>query len=635
MTTSIVPANTPFEYNLGVNYETWENGRTGRSISADLDQIGQYFKLVRTYHDAAVGVPVGSPPVIDPTQAAAISYIVAHPGMQIVTGTNNNAVANGGFGSPWTAGLMTSSTYTDQWVQMIIGAFGSVANVEASLAVIQIGNELDANGPPPSDPAFPSYQGWINSAFTNLTTSLANAGLGSIPISTTIANYPSTPSANPIAYNTTQYIISNWSSGWNANTPMVFFNQYTQAVGGAPAKSTDFQYDINYFTGVNTSLAGNAEVGIGETGYSTFYGQANQVTVYNQIVAWLDGQYTTSNHMTVPLFAFDAFDQPSVTNWEGQYGIFSQSASFQPTGLKPGLSLPSWSATPITTQMGGNGSDVMYSAAPDASFLAGGGNDTIVASAGTNNRVIYWDAAQNFAVAITAGQQALSVHDNSGANGTDSLFNIQFLQYADQMVDLSPLVKAALLPAEKFAPMIELYSAYLDRAPDATGLHYWTAQFGAGASLAEIARSFYNSAEAVAHRPVTHGAGEQVAAAYQDAFGRAPDAAGLAYWTAELQSGRMPDYKLPLALVLGALASAGSADARFVANQVTVGAHFALDQGLGDLTQAHAVAALTDSTTASVAAANQLTASYAAAAAVADTAELVVKLIGIAGQIHV
>ena len=108
----------------------WENGRTGRSISADLDQIGQYFKLVRTYHDAAVGVPPGSAPIIDPTQAAAISYIVAHPGMQLVMGTNNNAVASGGFGTAWSAGLMTSSTYTDQWVQMIIGAFGGVANVQ-------------------------------------------------------------------------------------------------------------------------------------------------------------------------------------------------------------------------------------------------------------------------------------------------------------------------------------------------------------------------------------------------------------------------------------------------------------------------------------------------------------------------
>lgn len=632
---TIVPANTPFNYNLGVDYETWENGRTGRSISADLDQIGQYFQLLRTYHDAAVGVTPGSPPVIDPTQAAAITYVVGHPGMQLVMGTNNNAVAQGGFGSPWTAGLMTNTTdttYTDQWVQMIISAFGSVANVKASLALIQIGNELDQNGPPSTDPAFSSYQGWINSALTNLATSLANAGLGSIPVSTTIANYPSTASANPIAYNTTQYIISNWSSGWNSNTPMVFFNQYTQNFG----QSTNYQYDINYFTGVSSSLPGTGEVAIGETGYSTFYGQANQVNVYQQIVTWLDGQYTTSNHMTVPLFAFDAFDQPSVAGWEGQLGIFSQSATFQPTGLKTGLALPAWSATPINTQVAGNGNDVMYSATPDTSFLASSGNDTVVASAGTNNRLIFWDEAQSFAVSIAAGQKALTVHDNSGAHGTDSIFNIQFLQYADQTVDLTSLVKAANLPANKFAPVIELYGAYLDRAPDATGLHYWVARSGEGMSLADIAKSFFNSAEAVAHRPVTHGAGELVTAAYQDVLGRAPDAAGLAYWTAEVQSGRMADYKLPLALVLGALASGStSADAQFVANQVTVGAHFALDQGLGNLTQAHAVAAATNSTAASVAAANQLTDSYAAAAAAADTAELVVKLVGIASQIHV
>lgn len=629
---TIVPTNTPFNYNLGVDYETWENGRTGRSISADLDQIGQYFKLVRTYHDAAVGVPPGSAPVIDPTQAAAIGYIVAHPGMQLVMGTNNNAVASGGFGTAWSAGLMTSSTYTDQWVQMIIGAFGSVANVEASLALIQIGNELDANGPPPTDPAFPSYQGWINSAFINLKTSLANAGLDSIPVSTTIANYPATASANPIAFNTTQYIISNWSTGWNSNTPMVFFNQYTQNNGS----STDYQYDINYFTGVSTSLGSAGEVAIGETGYSTFYGQGNQQNVYQQIVAWLDSQYNTSNHMTVPMFLFDAFDQPAITNWEGQYGIFSQGPSFTPTGLKQGISLPAWSATPIDTQMAGSGNDVMYSAAPDASFLAGGGNDTVVATAGSNNRLIFWDEAQSFAVSIAAGQQALTVHDNGGTHGTDSIFNIQFLQYADQTVDLTWLVKAANLPAEKFAPVIELYGAYLDRAPDATGLHYWVARFGEGMSLSDIAESFHDSAEAVALRPATHSASELVTAAYQDVLGRAPDAGGLAYWVAEVSGGRLPDHKLPLALVLGALASGGgSADAQYIANHVAVGAYFALEQGLNDIAQARAVAALTDSTAASVTAANHLTDTYAAAAAAVDTAELVVTLVGITGQIHV
>ena len=632
MTTSIVPANTPFSYNLGIDYETWENGRTGRSISADLDQIGQYFKLVRTYHDAAVGVPPGSPPVIDPTQAAAISYIVGHPGMQLVMGTNNNAVANGGFGTPFTPGLMTSSSYTDQWVQMVITAFGSVASVQASLALIQIGNELDVNGPPPGDPAFSSYQGWINSAFTNLKASLASAGLGSIPVSTTIANYPTAAAANPIAFNTTQYVISNWSAGWNANTPMVFFNQYTQNNG----QSTDYQYDIDYFTGVSASLPGSAEVGIGETGYSTFYGQANQQDVYGQIVAWLDGQYTASGSMTVPMFLFDAFDQPAITNWEGQYGIFAQNATFQPTGLKQGIALPAWSATPIATTTGGSTNDVMYSAVPDASFLASGGNDVVVASAGSNNRLIFWDVAQSFAVSIAAGQQTVTVHDTSGEHGTDSILNIQFLQFANQTVDLAALVEAASLPAASFAPVIELYGAYLDRAPDALGLHYWLARSGDGMDLADIARSFYFSAEAVALRPATHSTSELVTTAYQDALGRTPDGAGLAYWAAEVQSGRLPEDKLPLALVMGALASGGSStDAQYIANHVAVGAHFALEQGLGNIDQARAVAALVDSTAASVAAANQLTDSYAAAAAAADTAELVVKLVGIAGQIDV
>ena len=625
---TIVPTNTPFNYNLGVDYETWENGRTGRSISADLDQIGQYFKLVRTYHDAAVGVPPGSAPVIDPTQAAAIGYIVAHPGMQLVMGTNNNAVASGGFGTAWSAGLMTSSTYTDQWVQMIIGAFGSVANVEASLALIQIGNELDANGPPPTDPAFPSYQGWINSAFINLKTSLANAGLDSIPVSTTIANYPATASANPIAFNTTQYIISNWSTGWNSNTPMVFFNQYTQNNGS----STDYQYDINYFTGVSTSLGSAGEVAIGETGYSTFYGQGNQQNVYQQIVAWLDSQYNTSNHMTVPMFLFDAFDQPAITNWEGQYGIFSQGPSFTPTGLKQGISLPAWSATPIDTQMAGSGNDVMYSAAPDASFLAGGGNDTVVATAGANNRLIFWDDAKSFAVSIAAGQRALTVHDNSGAHGTDSIFNIQFLQFADLTLDLTSLVKAASLTAEQLAPLIEIYGAYLHRSPDAIGLHYWAGRVVDGMDLGEVARNFYNSAEAIARRPAEQSASELIDQAYHYVLGRPPDRAGATYWLAQLQSGQLPDYKLPLALVMGAQSPTGNpADAQYLASKLAVGGYFALEQGLNDINEAYSGWTFADAHPSSVVVANQFTDSYAAAAALPGSAELVVKLIGIAG----
>ena len=54
-TDPLVPSKTPFGYNVGVNYESWEDGRVGYSIPKDLDQIFQNFRLIRTYHDAAVG----------------------------------------------------------------------------------------------------------------------------------------------------------------------------------------------------------------------------------------------------------------------------------------------------------------------------------------------------------------------------------------------------------------------------------------------------------------------------------------------------------------------------------------------------------------------------------------------------
>ncbi|MBV8192745.1 MAG: VCBS repeat-containing protein [Alphaproteobacteria bacterium] len=344
MTDPLVPSKTPFNYNIGVNYESWENGRTGYSITADLNQITQYFGLIKTYHDVAVGTANPNIPQIDPTQQQVISYVANTPNVQLVMGTLNSALAQDGFGKPWSAGLMTSSAYTDSWVQMIIGAFGSKQAVLTHLKMILLGNEVDANGPPPGDPVFGSYQGWINEAFNNLAASLQKAGLGSIPVSTSIANYGPT---NAIAVGTAAYIQQNWSSAWDGGMPIVYFNQYTPGPPSAPMSGTDYQPVINYFESLVTTFNGKLEPFIGETGYSTYYGQANQITVYNHIVSWLNSQHG-SGGKTVPLFAFDAFDQPTRTPaLEVNFGIFAENPSHQPIGLKPGLSLPSWSKAPI------------------------------------------------------------------------------------------------------------------------------------------------------------------------------------------------------------------------------------------------------------------------------------------------
>ena len=67
-TDPLIPTSSPFSYGVGINYESWEVGRTGYSITKDLNQISDNFHLIRTYHDAAVGT---STVTIDPTQAKA------------------------------------------------------------------------------------------------------------------------------------------------------------------------------------------------------------------------------------------------------------------------------------------------------------------------------------------------------------------------------------------------------------------------------------------------------------------------------------------------------------------------------------------------------------------------------------
>jgi len=369
----LVPSATPFNYNIGINYESWDDGRTGYSITADLDQITQYFNLIKTYHGASVGTADPTIPEIDPTQVQVINYVVATADVELVMGTNNSALAQGGYGSPWEAGLMTDKAYTDQWVQKLIEAFGSTANVESHLRAILLGNEIDANGVPPGDPSFDDYLAWIKSSFDNLKASLSDAGLGDIPISTTIANYGST---NAVAVQITQYIHDNWSADWNSATPFVLYNQYTQNVG----QSTDFSQVESYFETVQSEVPAGLEVFIGETGYSSYYGAANQENVYQQIFDWLDGQQSADGK-TVPLFAFDAFDRPSFdstpTPWETDYGIFGEDANSQPTGLKPDLAglIPSWSETPIATLMADG--ETLFGTGVKDIFLVEGGSGAI------------------------------------------------------------------------------------------------------------------------------------------------------------------------------------------------------------------------------------------------------------------
>lgn len=376
-TDPLIPSKTPFTYNVGINYESWEVGRKGYSIPNDLNQVFKDFGLIRTYHDAAVGTANPNKPQIDATQAQVIKWVVQHPGAELVMGTNSNAIAQGGFGPPWSAGLMASKAYTDQWVQMVVKAFGSVQNVKVGLKTILLGNELDQNGPPPNNASFNAYVNtWIPAAFDNLKASLAAAGLGSIPVTTSIANYGVN---NKVSVQVPNYISSHWSKAWNNGEPFVMFNQYTQNGG----KSTNFNQVEQYFESVESKLGSKLEVFVGETGYSTYWGAANQTSVYKQMFSWLSEQRAEGGK-TVPLFAFDAYDRPAVNNppQEVQFGIYDENNKFQPTGLKTNLqkTIPAWTKQHI--KLASEDSDALYSSHAGETVEALGGHDIVLGRGG-------------------------------------------------------------------------------------------------------------------------------------------------------------------------------------------------------------------------------------------------------------
>jgi hypothetical protein len=123
-----------------------------------------------------------------------------------------------------------------------------------------------------------------------------------------------------------------------------------------------------------------------------------------------------------------------------------------------------------------------------------------------------------------------------------------------------------------------LYIGYFGRAPDPVGLNYWVGRLNDGFSLAEIAESFSVQPEAQARYPYLANqniASPQafIAQIYLNLFNRTPDAEGLAYWTAQLNSGRdVGDFILDV--ISGAVTNP---DRAIIENKIEVGADFALD----------------------------------------------------------
>ncbi|WP_158290309.1 DUF4214 domain-containing protein [Ramlibacter sp. WS9] len=82
----------------------------------------------------------------------------------------------------------------------------------------------------------------------------------------------------------------------------------------------------------------------------------------------------------------------------------------------------------------------------------------------------------------------------------------------------------------------QLYVAMFGRAPDAAGLDFWTGLLGAGQSVTQIADTMFGVAPARNYFPDGSSNEQIIASFYLNVLGRTADAEGLAFWTTKLNT---------------------------------------------------------------------------------------------------
>ncbi len=178
--------------------------------------------------------------------------------------------------------------------------------------------------------------------------------------------------------------------------------------------------------------------------------------------------------------------------------------------------------------------------------------------------VIYSGIRSNYI--LTKGESAYTVTDKTGADGTDTLTNIERLVFSDFKEALGT---TALNESE----VQKLYIAYFNRPGDPGGLGYWEGLLANGASMTTLQNSFSSSAE---YQAIYIGQQNTVLITklYQNLFGRVVDVndGGVQWWAGEMAAGRHT-----ITTIAGALSSGtspGSADNIAITNKIAAATAF-------------------------------------------------------------
>lgn len=255
------------------------------------------------------------------------------------------------------------------------------------------------------------------------------------------------------------------------------------------------------------------------------------------------------------------------------------------------------------------GHDNIYGSSGNDYLRGFDGNDLMSGGGGND----YIDGGTGFDLAGYAGQRAayvieydssngtIVVIDKSGFDGADRLDSIEFIGFADGIYNLNILPLAASIPRSALDSLVDLYVAYFNRVPEASGLAYWIAQYNNGKSLDQIAVEFYHAGvqfSSITGYSSNMPLADFVGILYENVLGRtgqnAPEQWEIDYWLNEAAAGRVSREGMVQSFLEGARNFYGHPDVGYVPelldNKVELGRLHAVTYGIDYNNQQEAIA---------------------------------------------
>ena len=194
---------------------------------------------------------------------------------------------------------------------------------------------------------------------------------------------------------------------------------------------------------------------------------------------------------------------------------------------------------------------------------------------------------KNYSVQKTSSGYLLV--DRTGSDGSDKLTNIEAIRFSDKTINLTVQAKAASAPQADVTRLVELYTAFFNRVPDADGMSFWIDEMKSGKTVNQVAESFYNAGvnySSLTGFTATMKNTDFINVIYKNVLGRkdGADAGGLSFWDGVLTSGQASRGTLVTNILDSAHTFKGDKTWGWVAdlldNKITVAKKFSIDMGL-------------------------------------------------------